>query len=101
MVSLKDVQGKVYNFRNKSECVGLGMPTLDVTNVVRNYMVLVRDIVLGKLEYIKVMTITLILKDNSDYVPISLILKKGYRSVQSSVFSFEDSGHAAVFFARR
>jgi hypothetical protein len=62
MVLLRDVQGKVYKFKSRSECLGLGlglgMPTLDVTDVVRSHMVLVLDIVPGKLDYVKVMTVS-------------------------------------------
>lgn len=55
MVSLKDVQGRVYKFKSRSE----GMPTLDVTDVVRGHLVLVLDIVPGKLDYAKVMTVSI------------------------------------------
>ncbi len=58
MVLLRDVQGRVYKFKSKSECLGLGMLTLDVTDVVRSHMVLVLDIVPGKLDYVKVMTVS-------------------------------------------
>jgi hypothetical protein len=58
MVLLRDVQGRVYKFKSRSECFGLGMPTPDVTDVVRNHMVLVLDIVPGKLDYVKVMTLS-------------------------------------------
>jgi hypothetical protein len=57
MVQLRDVQGRVYKFKSKSECLGLGMLTLDVTDVVRSHMVLVLDVVLGKLDHVKVMTV--------------------------------------------
>lgn len=59
MVPLKDVQGRIYKFKSSSECFGLGMPTLDVTDVVRSHLVLVLDIVLGKLDYVKVMTVSI------------------------------------------
>lgn len=58
MVSLKDVQGRIYKFKSKSECFSLGMPALDVANVVRNHKVLVLDIVRGKLDHVKVMTVS-------------------------------------------
>ncbi len=58
MVPLKDVQGKVYKFKSRSECFGLGMPALDVTDVVRRHLVLVLDIVPGKLDCVKVMTVS-------------------------------------------
>lgn len=58
MVLLRDVQGRVYKFKSKSECLGLGIPTLDVTDIVRSHMVLVLDIVPGKLDYVKVMTVS-------------------------------------------
>jgi hypothetical protein len=38
IVPLKDIQGRVYKFKSRSECLGLGMPTLDVTDVVRSHM---------------------------------------------------------------
>ncbi len=58
MVPLKDVQRKVYKFKSRSECFDLGMPTPNVTDVVRSHLVLVLDIVPGKLDYIKVMTVS-------------------------------------------
>ena len=62
MVPPKDVQGRVCKFKSRSECFGLGMPTPDVTDVVRSHMVLVLDIVPGKLDYVKVMTVSSYLK---------------------------------------
>lgn len=58
MVRLRDVQGRVYKFKSMSECFALGMLTLDVTDVVRSHMVLVLDVVPGKLDYVKVMTVS-------------------------------------------
>lgn len=58
MVLRRDVQGRFYKFKSKSECLGLGMLTLDVTDDVRSHMVLVLDIVPGKLDYVKVMTVS-------------------------------------------
>jgi hypothetical protein len=58
IVLLRDVQGRVYKFKSRSECLGLSMLTLDVTDVVRSHMVLVLDIVPGKLDYVKVMTVS-------------------------------------------
>jgi hypothetical protein len=58
MMLLRDVQGRVYKFKSRSECLGLGMLTLDVTDVVRSHMVLVLDIVPGRLDYVKVMTVS-------------------------------------------
>jgi hypothetical protein len=58
MVLLRDVQGRVYKFKSRSEYLGLGMLSLDVTDVVRSHMVLVLDIVPGKLDYVKVMTVS-------------------------------------------
>ncbi|MCJ1321295.1 hypothetical protein MMC15_006639 [Xylographa vitiligo] len=78
MVRLRDVQGRVYKFKSKSECLDLGTLTLDVTDVVRSDKVLVLDVVPGKLDHVKVMTITSTLTNNSDYVPISPTPKKGY-----------------------
>ena len=62
MVLLRDVQGRVYKFKSRSEYLGLSMLTLDVTDVVRSHMVLVLDIVPGKLDYVKVMTVSSYLK---------------------------------------
>jgi hypothetical protein len=94
MVLLRDVQGRVYTFKSRSECLGLGMLTPDVPDIVRSHMVLVLNIVPGKLDYVKVMTVTTYisnshllilnlqitstLKDDYDYVPISPAPKKGY-----------------------
>lgn len=52
------------------------MPALDVTDVVRSHIVLVLDIVLGKLDYVKVMTVSTqsssshLLKSTLDYLDI-------------------------------
>ena len=59
MVPLKNVQGRVYKFKSRLECFGLGMPTLDITDVVRSHLVLVLDIMLGKLDYIKVIIVSI------------------------------------------
>jgi hypothetical protein len=56
MVRLKDVQGRIYHFKGKSECAGLGIPCPVVPNIVRCHMVLVLDIVPGKKDYVKFMT---------------------------------------------
>jgi hypothetical protein len=58
MVLLRDVQGKVYKFKSRSDYLGLGMLTPDVLDVVRSHMVLVLGIVPGKLDYVKVMTVS-------------------------------------------
>ena len=58
MVPLKDVQGRIYKFKSRSECFGMCMPALDNTDVIRNHIVLVLDIVPGKLDYVKVMTVS-------------------------------------------
>jgi hypothetical protein len=58
MMLLRDVQGRVYKFKSRSECLGLGMLTLDITDVVRSHMVLVLDIVPRRLDYVKVMTVS-------------------------------------------
>jgi hypothetical protein len=57
MVLLRDIQGKVYKFKSRSEYLGLGVLNFDVYDIVRSYMVLVVDIMLGKVDYIKVRTI--------------------------------------------
>ncbi len=58
MVPLKDVQGRVYKFKSNSESLGLGIPTPLLPDKVRGHMVLVLDSVPGKLDYIKVMTVS-------------------------------------------
>jgi hypothetical protein len=58
MVLLRDVQGGLYKFKSRSECLGLGMLTLDIADVICSYMVLILDIVPGKLDYIKVVTVS-------------------------------------------
>lgn len=54
------------------------MLTPEVTDIVRSHIVHVLDIMPGKLDYIKVMTIISTRKDGSDYVLISPAPKKGY-----------------------
>ncbi|CZR67731.1 uncharacterized protein PAC_17630 [Phialocephala subalpina] len=92
MVLLRDVQGRVYKFKSRSECLGLGVLTLDVTDIVRSHMVLVVDIVPGKVDYVKVMTITSTLKDDGDYVPISPTPKKGY-AIQLRLRNYHEGHH--------
>jgi hypothetical protein len=58
MVLLKDVQGRVYEFKSNSECLGLGMPTPVLPDKVRGHMVLVLGGVPRKLDYVKVMTVS-------------------------------------------
>jgi len=55
MVRLRDVQGRVYKFKSKSEC--LGLLTLDIADIVRSHMVLVLDVVPGTLDHVKVMMV--------------------------------------------
>jgi hypothetical protein len=57
-VLLRDVQGRVYKFKSSLECLGFSMLTPEVKDVVRSHMVLVLDIVPGKLDYVKVMTVS-------------------------------------------
>jgi hypothetical protein len=45
MVRLKDVQGRIYHFKSKSECTGLGIPTPVVPEIVRRHMIFVLDVV--------------------------------------------------------
>ncbi|KAH8790829.1 hypothetical protein F5882DRAFT_257432, partial [Hyaloscypha sp. PMI_1271] len=92
MVPLKDVQGRVYKFKSRSQCLGLGMPTLDVTDVVRSHMVLVLDIVPRKLDYVKVMTITSTRKNHGEYVPISPTPKKGF-AIQLRLRTYLEGHH--------
>lgn len=79
--------------------MGLGMLTLDVTDVVRSHMVLVLGIVPGKLDYVKVMTITSTRKDQSEYVPISPTPKKGF-AIQLRLRDYPGwyHGDAGLFF---
>lgn len=56
MVSLTDVQGRIYRFKPKPDCSSLGLP-LNVEDKIRIHMVLVLDIVPGQLDYVKVMTV--------------------------------------------
>ncbi|KAL3421824.1 hypothetical protein PVAG01_05980 [Phlyctema vagabunda] len=92
MVLLKDIQGRVYTFKSRSECLGLGILTPDVPDIVRSHMVLVLNIMPGKLDYMKVITITSTLKDNCDYVPISPAPKKGY-TIQLRLRNYRKGHH--------
>ena len=47
MVPLKEVQGRIYKFKSRSECFGLGLPTLDITDVVRSQLFLALDVEQG------------------------------------------------------
>jgi hypothetical protein len=58
MVLLRDVQGRVYKFKSRSEYLGLGILTLDIIDVVHSHMVLVLDIMPGKLGYMKVIIVS-------------------------------------------
>lgn len=58
MVRLRDVQGKIYKFKSNSECLDLGIPTPLLPDKVRGHMALVLDAVPGKLDYVKVMTVS-------------------------------------------
>jgi hypothetical protein len=58
MVSSGDVQGKIYKFKSNSECSDLGVPTPDLPDKVRGHMVLVLSTVPGKLNFVKVMTVS-------------------------------------------
>jgi hypothetical protein len=57
MVSLTDVQGRIYHFKRKREYSDLGLPPLNVEDKIRTHMVLVLDIVPGQLDFVKVMTV--------------------------------------------
>jgi hypothetical protein len=54
MVPPKDVQGRIYKFKSKSECLGLGILIPVVPDIVRGHMILV----LGKRDYVKIMTVS-------------------------------------------
>lgn len=60
MVRLKDVQGRIYRFKSKSECLDLGILTPDVPDIVRYHMVLVLGLAPGKRDYVQVMTVSLL-----------------------------------------
>lgn len=55
MVRLKQVHGRIYRFKEKSEYHDLGFPDDIVPNIVHQHMVLVLDIT-GRKDYVKVMT---------------------------------------------
>jgi len=57
MVRPKDVQGKIYRFKSKSECAEFGIHTPLVPDIVRYHIVLVLEIVPEKKDYVKVMTV--------------------------------------------
>ncbi|ESZ93838.1 hypothetical protein SBOR_5779 [Sclerotinia borealis F-4128] len=97
MVHLHQVQGKLYNFKHKSELTELNM-TIDpnVTDIVRKHMVICLELVHGRKDYVKVMTVrpfhylaiestqlnqkpdNISLKDDHEYIPISPVPKKPY-----------------------
>jgi len=58
MVRSKDVQGRIYRFKSDSECKELGIVTPVIPDIVRRHMVLVLDIVPGKMDYVKIMTVS-------------------------------------------
>jgi len=56
MVHLREVQGRIYNFKSKAKCAEQGISTV-VSDVVRGHMVLVLDLVRGRAHHVKVMTV--------------------------------------------
>lgn len=95
MVSLKDVQGRIYSFKSKTELLKLGIIVPDIPDIARRHKVLVLCTVPSKKHYVRVMTvsfwyrgdtgtnpfcdqITSKLKNIGDYVPISPTPKKGF-----------------------
>jgi hypothetical protein len=58
IVPHRDIQGKVYKFKNNSEYLGLGILTPVIPDIIRGYMVLVLGIIPGKSDYIKIMIIS-------------------------------------------
>jgi hypothetical protein len=58
MVPPKDVQGRIYKFKSKSECLGLGIPIPVVPDIVRGHMILVLGVVPGKMDYVKIITVS-------------------------------------------
>lgn len=59
MVPRKEVEGKIFKFKSRPECFDLGLPTLDVPDVVRRHLVLVLNIVPGKWDTVKIMTVSI------------------------------------------
>ena len=58
IVPLKDVHGRVYKFKSNSKCLDLGVPTLVLPDKVRRDKVLVLGGVPRKLDYVKVMIVS-------------------------------------------
>lgn len=58
MILLRDIQGRVYKFKSNSECLDLGIPTPVLPEKVRAHMVLVLGGVPGKLDHVKIMTVS-------------------------------------------
>jgi hypothetical protein len=54
---LKDIQGRIYHFKSKTECAGLGILYPVIPNIVRYHMILILDIMPGK-DYVKFMTVS-------------------------------------------
>jgi len=78
MVKLKDIEGRVFCFRSKSECAELGIPNSDIDEIVRIHKVILLDWVPGRKGWVKVMTITSKLREDWEYLPIAPTRKKPF-----------------------
>ncbi|KAH6673455.1 hypothetical protein B0J14DRAFT_480924, partial [Halenospora varia] len=73
MVRPRDVQGRIYTVKSKSECASLSMADDILPDIVRSHMVFVLEVIPWKKHYVKIMTAT-----ENEYVPISPTRKKPY-----------------------
>lgn len=58
MMQRKDVEGKIYEFRSKSESTDPGSEISDVPALICSLMVLVLDVVPGRKGYVKIMPVS-------------------------------------------
>jgi hypothetical protein len=58
MVQLEDVQGRVYTLKSKLACLASSILTLVDLDIVRGHMVLVLGVVPRKIDYVKIMTVS-------------------------------------------
>lgn len=61
MVRLENVQGRIYTLKSKSVCLASGIITPVDSDVVRGHMVLVLDVVPEKSDYVKIMTVSVVM----------------------------------------
>ncbi|CZR69189.1 uncharacterized protein PAC_19089 [Phialocephala subalpina] len=73
MVQRKDVQGRIYHFKNKEVCENLGITGPDIPDIIHDLMFLAPDIVPGKKHHITPHAFS-----QEDYIPISPTPKKPY-----------------------